>query len=89
MYHQEVFVQFYGWFENGDTIFLAMEYFQYGDLQGCITQGLTEDDAKVITTQLLEGLRILHESGFTHRDLKPQVRSVTSVSGLWRMTNIY
>jgi serine/threonine protein kinase len=59
-----------------------MEYFQHGDLQGCIiTQELPEEDTKIITTQLLEGLRILHENGFTHRDLKPQVRSVTSASG--------
>jgi serine/threonine protein kinase len=32
-----------------------------------------EPGAKMITMQLLEGLDIMHEMGFSHRDLKPQV----------------
>lgn len=71
--HQEVFVHFYGWFENVEKIFLAMEYFPQGDLTKFITDKLREEDAVAITAQLLEGLAIMHESGFTHRDLKPQV----------------
>lgn len=50
-----------------------MEYFPHGDLHGYITNELTEEDAKLITRQLLEGLSIMHENHFTHRDLKPQV----------------
>jgi len=58
MQYQEVFVEFHGWFENVDTIFLAMEYFEYGDLHDCITAKLTEYDAKIISVQLLECLRL-------------------------------
>jgi serine/threonine protein kinase len=50
-----------------------MEYFPYGDLGRHITAGFTEADTKVITTQLLEGLEIIHTNDFAHRDLKPQV----------------
>ena len=64
-----------GWFENVDSIFIAMEYFQYGDLHKFIPNSgpCTESGAKMITMQLLEGLDIMHKIGFTHRDLKPQV----------------
>ena len=64
-----------GWFENVDCIFIAMEYFQYGDLHKFILHSgpCTEFGAKVITIQLLEGLGIMHQMGFAHRDLKPQV----------------
>jgi serine/threonine protein kinase len=60
-----------------DSIFIAMEYFQYGDLHKFILNSgpCTEFGAKMITMQLLEGLNIMHEMGFTHRDLKPQVLS--------------
>ena len=50
-----------------------MEYFPYGDLDKYITAGFTEADTKIITTQLLEGLEIMHANDFAHRDLKPQV----------------
>jgi serine/threonine protein kinase len=52
-----------------------MEYFQYGDLHKFIENSspCTESGAKRITMQLLEGLDVMHEMGFTHRDLKPQV----------------
>jgi hypothetical protein len=63
----------YGWYENNDHVFLAMEYFPYGDLQNYIIHGITEDSTKIICTQLLDGLRLMHSIGLTHRDLKPQV----------------
>jgi hypothetical protein len=52
-----------------------MEYFQYSDLHKFIENSspCTESGAKRITMQLLEGLDVMHEMGFTHRDLKPQV----------------
>jgi serine/threonine protein kinase len=56
-----------------------MEYFPQGDL-GMYKGDIEENDAKIISQQLLEGLQIMHEKGFTHRDLKPQVilRVITS-----------
>ena len=69
--HQDLFVHFYGWFENDTSVFLAMEYFELGDLENFVTPQLTEKDAKVIGRQLLEGLEVLHGYHLVHRDLKP------------------
>ncbi|KAL2809259.1 armadillo-type protein [Aspergillus granulosus] len=68
---QQVLVQFLGWLEDPSDLFLYMEYFKLGDLEGHITESITEDDVKDITTNLLNGLRIMHHEGFAHRDLKP------------------
>ena len=53
-----------------------MEYFKHGDLRSAITASITEDEARDITRQLLEGLRVMHENGFTHRDMKPEVVTI-------------
>jgi calcium/calmodulin-dependent protein kinase I len=50
-----------------------MEYFPLGTLDRFMSHEVKERDAKVIASQLLEGLTIMHEEGFAHRDLKPQV----------------
>lgn len=68
---QEVLVKFLGWCEQPSNLFLYMEYFELGDLEGHITGSITEDDIKDISTNLLNGLRIMHREGFAHRDLKP------------------
>jgi serine/threonine protein kinase len=52
-----------------------MEYFENGDLARHILAISTEDEVRKITTDLLDGLRIMHAEGFAHRDLKPQVSS--------------
>ncbi|MCJ1455460.1 hypothetical protein MMC28_005815 [Mycoblastus sanguinarius] len=80
---QDSFVQFYGWFESVDTVFLAMEYFELGDLHNFLKIPLVEDEARLITTQLLEGLIVMHEHKFTHRDLKPQNILVVERSPNW------
>jgi serine/threonine protein kinase len=51
-----------------------MEYLPFGDLAKYITPEITEWDAQQVITELLDGLCIMHQNGFTHRDLKPQVR---------------
>jgi serine/threonine protein kinase len=50
-----------------------MEYLENGDLDRYIPVISTEDEVRQITTDLLDGLRIMHGEGFAHRDLKPQV----------------
>ncbi|KAJ9602314.1 hypothetical protein H2200_013169 [Cladophialophora chaetospira] len=71
--HQDLFVSLHGWYEDDDSVFLAMEYLQHGDLGNFINGGITENGARMICAQLLDGLSTMHSLGFTHRDLKPQV----------------
>ena len=66
-------MEFLGWFDDNDSIFLAMEYFANGVLKKYITGQIQEQDAKIISVQLIRGLEIMHREGFTHRDLKPEV----------------
>ena len=86
--HQQlqVFVEFFGWLEDPDFVFLPMEYLTHGDLSSYITKGISEIDAKGICLQLLEGLEIMHEKSFTHRDLKPQVHSPSRLQPLTHHT---
>lgn len=69
----EAFVSFLGWYEMGESVFLAMEYFRHGDLAGHVGNIQHERDIKDITVGVLRGLEIMHAEGFAHRDLKPQV----------------
>ena len=51
-----------------------MEYISHGDLRHYMEVERSEDEAKAVTRQLLEGLFVIHQEGFAHRDLKPEVR---------------
>ena len=51
-----------------------MEYISNGDLRSYLKVERSESEARVITRQLLEGLVVIHQEGFAHRDLKPEVR---------------
>lgn len=62
-----------GWYENDTNIFIAMEYFPYGDLQKYLLSPIPEGEVQQIISQVLEGLSFMHENGFAHRDLKPNV----------------
>lgn len=55
-----------------------MEYLEIGDLFTYLYKrpALPEDEAKDITYQILDGLNMMHENGFAHRDLKPNVSSL-------------
>lgn len=53
-----------------------MEYLEIGDLFAYLYQKplpLSEAEAKEIAYQILDGLSMMHENGFAHRDLKPSV----------------
>jgi serine/threonine protein kinase len=71
--YERCFVRSFGWYESGQSIFIAMEYFPFGDLQNFLSSPLPELEVQQITFQLLEGLGYMHENGFAHRDLKPSV----------------
>ena len=67
-----LFVDFLGWWDNPDCIYLAMEYFPLGNLEDNIISGHPDvPGATDIMIQLVEGLEIMHAEGFAHRDLKP------------------
>lgn len=67
------FIKTYGWYENDRTLFIAMEYLDLGDLQSYLADRgpVRESSTKFISSQILRGLKYMHEEGFVHRDLKP------------------
>ncbi|KAL2834832.1 kinase-like domain-containing protein [Aspergillus pseudoustus] len=69
--HSENFVKFIGWFEDLENTYIAMEYFPHGTLTRYIKQGIPEREVRIITGQLLDGLAMMHEHNYAHRDLKP------------------
>jgi Protein kinase domain len=52
-----------------------MEYLELGDLRIYLDgkQPLPEHEVREITYQILDGLFLMHDNGFAHRDLKPNV----------------
>ncbi len=54
-----------------DHAYIAMEYFPADDLRERIRQGLTPLEAITIARQMTEALKVLHDAGVLHRDLKP------------------
>ena len=68
-------MQLLGWYESDDYVHIAMEYVSHGHLRHYLEVERSESEAKTITRQLLEGLSVIHQEGFAHRDLKPEVRA--------------
>lgn len=50
-----------------------MEYLPYGDLSRYATTGISELETKEIVHNVLRGLEVMHNHGYIHRDIKPQV----------------
>lgn len=67
------FPELYGWYQVDRKVFIAMEYFEHGDLWQSVSKPLPEESVRLIMFQIAEALCILHEKGLTHRDVKPQV----------------
>ena len=66
-----------------------MEYLKEGDLSKHIGLPLLQETVQRISKQILQGLKVMHQQGIAHRDLKPEVLIVTSkhLTGLCRITN--
>ncbi len=54
-----------------DYAYIAMEYFPQGDLRARIKQGIKPHAAAALVRQMAEALKVLHQAGVQHRDLKP------------------
>ena len=80
---EDLFVRFLGWYEDTRSVYLAMEYFEQGDLGRHLSARLAEDEVRVISKQLLEGLAVLHGQNWAHRDLKPPNIFVVDTSPWW------
>ena len=60
-------------FEDYGTAYMVMEY-QHGDSLGGVLRdkgALSQDDIDTMFPAVLEALELVHETGFLHRDLKP------------------
>jgi len=68
-----LFVEFLGWFEKPETLYIAMEYLPEGDLTKHAGSPLQQETVQTISKQILEGLKVMHQKGIAHRDLKPAV----------------
>ena len=66
-------MQFLGWFENSENLYITMEYFEKGDLRRYLSERMSVLTAKLLARQVLEGLNVMHRNGIAHRDIKPEV----------------
>jgi serine/threonine protein kinase len=66
-------VEFVEYHDQGDYLYIIMEFVRHGDLQGYLNQhgSLKEPDAKILARQILSALSYLHRMKITHRDIKP------------------
>ncbi|KAK6237601.1 hypothetical protein QUC31_003070 [Theobroma cacao] len=74
-------VQFYDAYEDHDNIYIVMELCEGGELlDRILSRGgkYTEDDAKAVMIQILNVVAFCHLQGVVHRDLKPEVKYISS-----------
>jgi serine/threonine protein kinase len=66
-------VEFVEYYDQGDYLYIIMEFVRQGDLQGYLNQHGTmkEKIAKSMAQQILSALSYLHRAKITHRDIKP------------------
>ncbi|MDC1287416.1 serine/threonine protein kinase [Gammaproteobacteria bacterium] len=67
-------VRVHSFFESNQTGYIVMEYVEGVDLADLIEAGepFTESELIGIINPVLEGLSLVHDEGFIHRDIKPR-----------------
>jgi serine/threonine protein kinase len=69
--HHPNIVRLYELGITDDHAYLAMEYFQHGDLRRRMRSGISPSEALAFACQIARALSALHDAGILHRDLKP------------------
>jgi DNA-binding response OmpR family regulator len=64
-------VEIYDYGVHSGFEYLAMEYLPRGDLKARIQRGVSEQQALHYVAQIAAALKVVHEAGLVHRDLKP------------------
>ncbi|KAI0878293.1 WD40-repeat-containing domain protein [Hypoxylon argillaceum] len=80
------FVEFYGWFTSQSTLYFAMEYAPFGDLDVYMESnpnGLKENDARDISEQILLALEMMHVESLYYFDMKPKNILIICESPSW------
>ncbi|MDP3751055.1 MAG: protein kinase [Polaromonas sp.] len=57
---------------SDDHAYIAMEYFERGDLRAELDSGMTRERALAVARQLALALAAIHGHGIVHRDIKPE-----------------
>jgi serine/threonine-protein kinase PpkA len=55
-----------------DHAYIAMEYFERGDLRSELRKGMTQERVLDVVAQVARALEAIHGLGIIHRDLKPE-----------------
>ena len=69
--HSPLVVEIYDYGVHAGFEYLAMEYLPRGDLKARIQRGVSEQEALHYVAQIAAALKVVHEAGLVHRDLKP------------------
>jgi DNA-binding response OmpR family regulator len=69
--HSQLVVEIYDYGVHAGFEYLAMEYLPRGDLKARIQRGVSEQEALHYVAQIAAALKVVHEAGLVHRDLKP------------------
>ncbi|HHW97862.1 MAG TPA: SUMF1/EgtB/PvdO family nonheme iron enzyme [Oligoflexales bacterium] len=78
-------VSIHGFFKANGTAYLVMRYLEGQTLSSLLKSkggSLPENEAIVILTAMLDGLREIHSAGLIHRDIKPQNVFITNDGGI-------
>jgi len=55
-----------------DHAYIAMEYFERGDMRALLGSGMTRERALTVVQHIAQALSAIHQQGIVHRDVKPE-----------------